>query len=232
MVGCCPTTSASTSCMIFSTCYDDTEISATPQLLSSTTDPFVMFCTGEDSAYCHTWTWPDLNIADVACTDDSSSELETIYTAGSLTDNDDDEDQITETISVSWISDAVLLNLRSVSATTTSTTDTTSPGNTATGSVIPTSGTGDESEDGGSSTPVGTIVGAVVGGVLGLILVVLAGVLIWRYRKKTEEKAEQELLTGKPELASQEARIEAELHGGNGANRHELLAREARYELQ
>lgn len=128
MAGCCPTTSATTHCKIFSTCYDSAQISATPRLLSSTTDPFVMLCTFDDSAYCHTRTWPDLNVGDVACTHDSSSRIETMYTVGSLTDvDDDDADQVTETLSLSWIADAALLSLRSVSAMSTSTTDPSRP---------------------------------------------------------------------------------------------------------
>ncbi|KAL4925297.1 uncharacterized protein BDV17DRAFT_272305 [Aspergillus undulatus] len=84
MAGCCPTTSATAPCKIFTTCYDAAEISATTELLLSTTDPFVMLCTFENSRYCHTRTWPDLNVGDVACTDNSSSWIETMYTAGSL----------------------------------------------------------------------------------------------------------------------------------------------------
>ncbi|KAL2807807.1 hypothetical protein BJX63DRAFT_411226 [Aspergillus granulosus] len=240
MVGCCLTTSTTTPCIIFSTCYNSAEISATPSLLSSTSDPFVMLCTYEDNPECHTRTWPDLNVSDFACTDETSSQPETMYTAGSLTDVDDDEDQITETISVSWIADAVLHSLRSVSATTTSTSETTTPQSTP--SESPSTGLTSDTEDSDpksddSSTPVGAIVGGIVGGVVGITLLAVGGWLIWRRRRKSTDPGQQE--EAKPQPRAREE--VSELHGGTASGRHELMAQreiaelptqEVRYELE
>ncbi|KAI9372439.1 hypothetical protein BJX61DRAFT_447278 [Aspergillus egyptiacus] len=236
MVGCCPTTSATRPCQMFSTCYDGARVSATPGLLASPTDAFAMFCTFKESPYCHTRTWPDLNVADVACTHDSSAWLETMYTAASFTD---DDDQLTATISVSWVADEVLWSLRSVSATTSTTSssarETASmiPENSASDAAAPTPDAGDSE---GSSTPVGTIVGAVVGGVVGLVLVIVVAVWIWRRRKRNSHGTEQETVK---QVASHDAA--PELQGGNATERHELMAksdraelpaREVRYELE
>ncbi|KAL4863226.1 hypothetical protein BDV12DRAFT_189839 [Aspergillus spectabilis] len=220
MVGCCPTSSTTT------------PLSATPQLLLATTDPFVMLCTFDESSYCHTRTWPDLNVADVACTDEPFSRAETMYTAGSLTD-------ITETISISWIADAALLNLRSASATTTGTGGTsateTSP-STQTATSTP-EREDDEPEADGSSTPVGTIVGAVVGSVLGFGVIIAATVWIRWKRKKNSSEASR-LSTAQNFNHDEHT---AELHAGDASGRHELMAqkkfielpaREVRHELE
>jgi hypothetical protein len=198
-----------------------------------------MLCTFDESSYCHTRTWPDLNVADVACTDESFSRAETMYTAGSLTDVDDDDDQVTETISISWIADAALRSLQSAYATTTDTSETsaaeTSPSiETAT----PTPETEDDEPDAeDSSTPVGTIVGAVVGSVLGLGLIITAAVWIrWRRKKNSNEATR---LSAAQNLDHDEHT--AELHGGDASGRHELMApkefvelpaREVRHELE
>lgn len=181
-----------------------------------------MLCTLDDSAYCHTRTWPDLNVGDVACTHDSSSRIETMYTVGSLTDvDDDDADQVTETLSLSWIADAALLSLRTVSATSTSTTD---PSATAT----PAPGTDDGDTDSNSpSTPMGTIVGSVVGGVSGLILIVVVVVFIFRHKKKTRATVPQPIHKG--QLASHNEIFE--LRAGDTAGRHELMGQRQWAEL-
>ncbi|KAL4876898.1 hypothetical protein BJY04DRAFT_138236 [Aspergillus karnatakaensis] len=238
MVGCCPTTSATTPCVIFSTCYDGDEISATPQLLSSTTDPFVMLCTYDENSYCHTRTWPDLNVADVACTNEPFSRAETMYTAGSITDEDDDDDQITETLSISWIADAVLLSLRSVAMTTTTTSgSSTAETSSATETATPTPNNVESESEEGSSTPVGTIVGAVVGGVVGLGLITGAAVWFWWRKRKNPEE-----LPHPPETTNLDLdNTTPELDGGTAAGRHELMAhkefaelpaREVRHELE
>ncbi|KAL4787169.1 hypothetical protein BJX76DRAFT_29092 [Aspergillus varians] len=157
------------------------------------------------------------------------SLVETMYTAGSLTDVDDDDDgQITETLSVSWIADAVLFSIRSVSATTTATTTSTTEGSAST---TPSPGGGT------SSTPIGTIVGAVVGGILGLVLIIAAALFIWKRTKKTPDSRRPP--TPKQELASYNEI--SELHAGDKMHRHELMGRgdcaelpgrEVRYELQ
>ncbi|KAL2811442.1 hypothetical protein BJX63DRAFT_433445 [Aspergillus granulosus] len=193
MVGCCPTTSATSGtneCIIFSTCIDISDIRATSELLEQTTDSMALFCTYDGNQYCHTRTWPGLNVADFGCTSTSSSWLETMYTYGTETSEDDD-DLTTETLSLSWISESDLPTARSAPATTTTETETstseTTTSQTQTSSPVDDEGasvTG-ESDDSGSSTPVGAIVGGVVGGVGGLALIAGALFLFRRHKKKS-----------------------------------------------
>ncbi|KAL2851181.1 hypothetical protein BJY01DRAFT_120261 [Aspergillus pseudoustus] len=194
MVGCCPTTSATSGtneCIIFSTCIDIADILATSDLLAQTTDSMALFCTYDGNQYCHTRTWPGLNAADFECTSTSSAWLETMYTFGTLTDEDDAEDQSTESLSISWISSSDLPTDRSVEATTTTETETSTTESTT--SQTQTSTSVDEQgatitdgpDDSGSSTPVGAIVGGVVGGVGGLALIAGALFLYRRHKKKS-----------------------------------------------
>ncbi|KAL3456421.1 hypothetical protein BJX64DRAFT_294104 [Aspergillus heterothallicus] len=193
MVGCCPITSAasgSNECIIFSTCIDIADILATSELLAQTTDSMALFCTYDGNQYCHTRTWPGLNVADFECTSTSSAWLETMYTYGTVSEEDED-DQTTETLSLSWISESDLPTDRSVAATTTtesetSTTETsTSQSQTASPVDEPGALETDGSDDSGSSTPVGAIVGGVVGGVGGLALIAGALFLYRRHKKKS-----------------------------------------------
>ncbi|KKK12543.1 hypothetical protein AOCH_000050 [Aspergillus ochraceoroseus] len=148
LVGCCPTTSTSTPCIIYSTCFDNSQISATPALLSQTTNPLVMLCTYSDAKICHTRTWPALNVRDYDCTDTKWSSGETMYTAGSLTYVEIDGHYDTETISISWIGDAILRSLRDVSATVTATdTSSTSTATSTTSDATSPTPTGHQSRD-------------------------------------------------------------------------------------
>ncbi|EAU30760.1 predicted protein [Aspergillus terreus NIH2624] len=174
LVGCCPV-SSTTQCQFLTTCYDSAQVSATASLRSQATDPFVTLCTESDNAYCHTWTWPDLDMTDYACTYASSPAVERIQTVGSLTDVTDSQDQTVETLSMSWVDDSVLKAIAAV----TSAVSTTGTSATSAGTAAPT----DASEEQGSATPVGAIVGGVVGGVVGVGLIVAAGV-VYRLRKK------------------------------------------------
>ncbi|KAL2865243.1 uncharacterized protein BJX67DRAFT_382984 [Aspergillus lucknowensis] len=218
MVGCCATSSTTAPCTIYSTCYNSAEVSATPAL---TEDEMALRCTYDSEQWCHTRTWPALNVADFGCTDTSSSWVETMYTYGTLYDEEDDEeDQITETLSLSWLSRSDLPTARAVSATTTSETESTTtptvsgpPGDAAGGDA------GDGSDDdSGSSTPVGAIVGGVVGGVGGLALIAGAFFLL-RRRKKKNAIAAIPLQEGKwPDVAP------SELSAPIGPTRHEMMA--------
>ncbi|GES65228.1 hypothetical protein ATEIFO6365_0010015400 [Aspergillus terreus] len=171
LVGCCPV-SSTTQCQFLTTCYDSAQVSATASLRSLATDPFVTLCTESDNAYCHTWTWPDLDMTDYACTYASSPAVERIQTVGSLTDVTDSQDQIVETLSMSWVDDSVLKAITAVTSTV-------STAETSAGTAVPT----DAPEEHDSTTPVGKIVGGVVGGVVGVGVIVAAGVM-YRLRKK------------------------------------------------
>ncbi|KAL2847004.1 hypothetical protein BJX68DRAFT_119600 [Aspergillus pseudodeflectus] len=192
MVGCCPQTSATEECIIFSTCIDIDDILATSDLLAQTTDSMALFCTYDENRYCHTRTWPSLNAADFECTSTSSRWIETMYTYGTVTDEEDVEDQTTETLSFSWISSSDLPTARSADATTTTETETETdtPTTSTSGGSTPSPVDEEtpietEDPDKGSSTPVGAIVGGVVGGVGGLALVAGALFLYRRHKKKS-----------------------------------------------
>ncbi|KAL3461188.1 hypothetical protein BJX64DRAFT_261467 [Aspergillus heterothallicus] len=231
MVGCCATGTGSTTaqpCTIYSTCYDSARLSATPTL---TDDEMGLQCTYEDGEWCHTRTWPALNVADFGCTYSSSSWVETMYTYGTLYDEEDDEyeDQVTETLSLSWISASDLPTARavSVSATTTSETESaaaTPQSTSATGagssgdSSNDSAGNGSNNES-GSSAPIGPIVGGVVGGVGGLALIAGALFLLWRRKKKQNAVAPIPLQGGKgPDVMA------SELWTPTGPARHEMMA--------
>ncbi|OAX82593.1 hypothetical protein ACJ72_03057 [Emergomyces africanus] len=186
MVGCCPTVSTTTPCTFISTCYGSSQLAATSSLRTYSNDPFVMLCTGDHDPLCHTRTWPGLAIADYQCTyAGTSSGAETMFTMGSLTDVKNDADQITETMSISWVDDSVLLGIRGPSATLTTGTETTgtrtteSPENKA-----GQKGDDDDSKESGSKPPTGTIVGAAVGGGGGLIIIIVVVVFIRRSKRK------------------------------------------------
>ncbi|KAL3446977.1 hypothetical protein BJX65DRAFT_107321 [Aspergillus insuetus] len=194
MVGCCPQTSATEECIIFSTCIDINDILATSSLLAQTTDSMALFCTYDENRYCHTRTWPSLNAADFECTSTSSRWIETMYTFGTMTDEEEDDDQTTETLSLSWISSSDLPTDRSVEATTTTETETgtetdaptsSTSGGTSPSPVDEEDPVTTEDSNEGSSTPVGAIVGGVVGGVGGLALVAGALFLYRRHKKKS-----------------------------------------------
>ncbi|KAL5358576.1 hypothetical protein BJX96DRAFT_45048 [Aspergillus floccosus] len=175
LVGCCPV-SSTTQCQFLTTCYDNAQVLATTSLRELANDPFVTLCTESDYAYCHTWTWPDLDMSDYVCTYTSSPAVERMQTVGSLTDVTNSEDQLIETLSMSWVDDSVLKAIAAVTSSAVSTTETSA---TSAATAAPT----DAPEERGSTTPVGKIVGGVVGGVVGVGVIVAAGVM-YRLRKK------------------------------------------------
>ncbi|KKZ59017.1 hypothetical protein EMCG_00882 [[Emmonsia] crescens] len=227
MVGCCPTVSTTTLCTFISTCYGSAQLAATSSLRAYSNDPFVMLCTGDQNPLCHTRTWPGFSIADYQCTySGTSSGAETMFTVGSLTDVKNEEDQITETMTISWVDESVLLAIRSAAATATTGTETTGTRTAPSESKTEPPGDDDDSEDSDSKPPTGTIVGAVVGGVGGLLAIVIVGVLIWRSKRKqvmaTEtapDKAEPD-----PQLLSK-GEAEPMIHEMHGIQAH------ATYEL-
>ncbi|KAL3446962.1 hypothetical protein BJX65DRAFT_308589 [Aspergillus insuetus] len=231
MVGCCPTGSTTAPCTIYSTCYNSAEISATPSL---TDDEMGLQCTYEDGEWCHTRTWPALNVADFGCTYTSASSgwVETMYTYGTLYDEEDEEeDQVTETLSLSWISESDLPTAKAISATTTTSSETASATPTPESTSPTVSGPSadaagesardDGSDQSGSSTPIGPIVGGVVGGVGGLVLVAGALFLLWRHKKKKQDN----VVALVPPQASKELDVVAqELWAPSGPARHEMMA--------
>ncbi|EQL31721.1 hypothetical protein BDFG_05951 [Blastomyces dermatitidis ATCC 26199] len=188
MMGCCPTVSTTTHCTFISTCYGSSQLAETSSLRAYSNDPFVMLCTGDQDPHCHTRTWPGLSIADYKCTHSASSGAETMFTIGSLTDVTIDADQITETMTISWVDDSVLLAIRGPSATGITGTETTGPQTTATesGTAQPQPGddNSDSDEDSDSKTSTGTIVGGVIGGVGGVLVVVIIVLFVWRSKRK------------------------------------------------
>ncbi|KAG5305116.1 hypothetical protein I7I50_05410 [Histoplasma capsulatum G186AR] len=241
MVGCCPTVSTTTPCTFISTCYGSSQFSATPSLRTYSNDPFVMLCTGSQDPHCHTRTWPGLSIADYQCTySGTSSGAETMFTIGSLTDVKDENDQITETMSISWVGDSVLLAIRAASATITSDPETTAPRTAATESNTARpgdDGDDDNSEDSASKPPIGPIVGGVVGGVGGLLVLVLVLVFVWRRSKRKPATATAETAAGKtdPEppspLDGDLGPVIHEMHGVDAHRRHELMPERTYVEL-
>ncbi|PTU19693.1 hypothetical protein P175DRAFT_0441319 [Aspergillus ochraceoroseus IBT 24754] len=237
LVGCCPTTSTSTPCIIYSTCFDNSQISATPALLSQTTNPLVMLCTYSDAKICHTRTWPALNVRDYDCTDTKWSSGETMYTAGSLTYVEIDGHYDTETISISWIGDAILRSLRDVSATVTATdTSSTSTATSTTSDATSPTPTGHQVSGHRSST--GAIVGGVVGGVGGLIVILLLGWFIWRRNKNPVQSSGHSKPDTEPIIPNDKP---LELSGTDATDRYELMpereytelpGKDVRYELE
>ncbi|KLJ06219.1 hypothetical protein EMPG_10349 [Blastomyces silverae] len=183
MVGCCPTVSTTTPCTFISTCYGSSQLAATSSLRTYSNDPFVMLCTGDQDLHCLTRTWPGLAIADYKCTHSASSDAETMFTIGSLVDVTIDADQTTETMTISWVDDSVLLAVRGPSATVTTGTETTVPGN-ETARPRPGDDGGDSDEDSDSKPSTGAIVGGVVGGVGGVLVIVIVVLFVWRSKRK------------------------------------------------
>ncbi|OJD19350.1 hypothetical protein AJ78_00712 [Emergomyces pasteurianus Ep9510] len=229
MVGCCPTVSTTTPCTFISTCYGSSQLAATSSLRAFSNDPFVMLCTGDENPLCHTRTWPGFSVADYQCTysgTGTSSGAETMFTVGSLTDVKNDADQYTETMSISWIDDSVLLAIRGASATltpgTTATSTTTSPGNKA----GPTEDDND-SKGSGSKPNTTTIVGAAVGGGGGFIVLVVVVVFIWRAKRepRVETKAVPDKVESQPikPFDGDEEPMIHEMHGIEARRRYELM---------
>ncbi|PLB44955.1 hypothetical protein P170DRAFT_479494 [Aspergillus steynii IBT 23096] len=179
MRGCCPRTS-SESCIGFaSTCYGKHEVSATPSLLSKTTDPYVTFCTFKSYPYCGPYTWPEIGAVSFDCgnLDDGTT---TVYTASTETDDDDDYTLI-HAVSVMYIDDDTLKSIASVNQPT-SVSATTTPASKSTSTPVSSSDASDS--DSGSSTPTGAIVGGVVGGVVGAVGLIAAGIFFWLLQKR------------------------------------------------
>lgn len=233
LVGCCPVTGSTTECHFLTTCYDAQQVEATPSLGSMTTDPFVTLCTASDNVYCHTWTWPDLSMRDYACTYIRSPAIESLQTVGSLTDVTIDADQITETVSISWVGDGVVAAMATVSTSV----DSSATSATATSTSGPDKQDDHESDGDGGSTPVGAIVGGVVGGVVGLGLII-AGVIFYRVRRRKNTSSPSHAAVPKdPGVVGPAA---FELHGKNEWHEMdgsrsvvaELPARGPRHELE
>lgn len=163
-----------------------------------------------------------------------------MFTIGSLTDVKDENDQITETMSISWVGDSVLLAIRAASATITSDPETTAPRTAATESNTARpgdDGDDDNSEDSASKPPIGPIVGGVVGGVGGLLVLVLVLVFVWRRSKRKPATATAETAAGKtdPEppspLDGDLGPVIHEMHGVDAHRRHELMPERTYVEL-
>ncbi|KAF9895274.1 hypothetical protein FE257_000177 [Aspergillus nanangensis] len=223
LVGCCPVSlgsSSTTECKFLTTCYDSAQVAATSSLSAlATDDPFVTLCTSDDNVYCHTWTWPDLSVADYGCTWTSAPSLETLQTMGSLTDVTVSEDMTTETLSMSWVDDSVVkavLAGRATSASSSSSTSSMTSEATARGANAP---------HAGGSTPIGAIVGGSIGGVVA-VLIVVGGVLYWW---RTKRQQQQQLLQ-QPQMAQEGFHANSsssgpsELHGQSGSGVLEMDA--------
>ncbi|KAJ6115585.1 hypothetical protein N7523_006002 [Penicillium sp. IBT 18751x] len=195
MVGCCYDSNPN-NCRFETTCYDGSQVKATPSLALLLDNNFDVLCTRESNSACVTWTYPELEITDYGC--GPTATLQEIYLTASTSQLE--YRSVTGYFYYSTIAtvDPITVNGAFISSYETgvrsasSIIETGAPRSSTSGlsgTSRATSTVNHSSENGSressKSSNTGAIVGGVVGGVVGLGLIIGATwACLWYSRRK------------------------------------------------
>ncbi|KAJ5723462.1 hypothetical protein N7488_001497 [Penicillium malachiteum] len=195
MVGCCAGNDPN-ACAYETTCYDNDDISATPDLTENY-DVFGVYCTATGAQACQTWTYPDLGVIGYGC--GYTADFETLYLVATLTSTTDatyyDLYPTVAAVSPSIVDDQwidIYVSGTAATATTAISAPVTPGLATETASQSTTSSLSsvhNGSSKKGSSTNTAAIAGGVVGGVVGAAGIGAAIFMFWLLQKKRKQNS-------------------------------------------